>query len=91
MSRKIVTRCEFPPIPIREFDWCAFYEGTEETGPRGYGATEAEAIEDFVINHVDEDEERREREREADARHYGGLSPLGNSLVEAALLDEVKL
>ena len=45
--RKIVTSCICPPIPVREFDWCAFYEGDEESGQYGYGATEAEAIQDF--------------------------------------------
>jgi hypothetical protein len=35
-----------PPIPLRNFDWQAWYEGQEE-GPSGYGATEPEAIEDL--------------------------------------------
>ena len=83
--RKIVTTCDFPPIPIREFDWCAFYEGDEESGPRGYGATEAEAIEDFVTNYVDEEQEARDREREAEARHNGGLSPLGEAIARMVL------
>ena len=39
----------YPPIPIRSFDWCAYYEGdwANEDGPRGWGATREEAIEDL--------------------------------------------
>lgn len=48
--RKIVTSHVFPPIPDRSHDWCAYYDGEEEAGLYGYGATEAEAIEDFVTN-----------------------------------------
>jgi hypothetical protein len=45
--RKIVTRHEYPPIPVRAMDWCAHYYGEEEAGHYGWGATEAEAIRDF--------------------------------------------
>lgn len=48
MSRKIVTHCSFPPIPTNKYDWCAYYDGDEEAGDYGYGATEAEAIADFI-------------------------------------------
>lgn len=48
---KIVTDHIYPPIPCRDFDWCAIdsdsYDGTEDDphrGQIGYGATEAEAI-----------------------------------------------
>ena len=34
----------YPPIPIRCFDWCAYYEGDDHDGPRGWGATREEAI-----------------------------------------------
>lgn len=54
MSRKIVTRNIFPPIPDRRFDWCAYYDGDEERGSYGYGRTEQEAIADFQTNIVDE-------------------------------------
>lgn len=47
MERKIVTRNVCPPIPARNWDWCAFYEGEEEAGDYGWGRTEAEAIQDF--------------------------------------------
>lgn len=56
--RKIVTSCQFPPIPIRDFDWCAFYEGEEEAGGYGYGRTEAEAIADFRENYQADHDER---------------------------------
>ena len=50
----VVVTCVFPPIPDRSFDWCAHFDGDEESGVYGYGATEAEAIADFVENHASE-------------------------------------
>ena len=44
---RIVTTFVHPPIPIRSHDWCACIDGTEEDGPYGWGATEAEAIADL--------------------------------------------
>jgi hypothetical protein len=44
---KIRTNCDFPPIPIRSFDWSAWIDGREEDGPYGHGATEVEAIADL--------------------------------------------
>jgi hypothetical protein len=44
---KIVTSNVYPPIPIREFDWCAYLDGEEEAGPYGWGRSEAEAIADL--------------------------------------------
>ena len=55
---KIVTTCICPPIPVRQFDWCAFYDGEEEAGNYGYGATEAEAIQDFIDNCQEGHDER---------------------------------
>lgn len=52
--KKIVTTNVFPPIPVRTFDWCAHFDGEEENGHYGYGATEAEAIADFVENYIDD-------------------------------------
>lgn len=46
---KIVTHCEWPPIPIRSFDYCAHYDDPE--GPTGWGATEAEAVNDLLTNY----------------------------------------
>ena len=54
MTKKIVTIFLNPPIPVRDFDWCAYYDGEEENGNYGYGSTEAEAIEDLVNNYDDE-------------------------------------
>lgn len=50
--RHIKTSYEFPPIPDRRFDWCAFFDGEEEAGNYGWGRTEAEAIADFIENHA---------------------------------------
>lgn len=58
MARNITTRHVFPPIPDRRFDWVAYYEGEEEAGGYGYGATEAEAIADFNENYRDEHDAR---------------------------------
>jgi len=33
-----------PPIPVRNFDWCAWLDCYGEKGPFGYGTTEVEAI-----------------------------------------------
>lgn len=46
---KIVTEHVYPPIPLRQFDWCAHYDDPE--GPLGWGHTEAEAIADLTENH----------------------------------------
>lgn len=50
---KIITSFDYPPIPIRCFDWCAFtedYDGAPDAGwqPVGHGETEAEAIADLM-------------------------------------------
>lgn len=52
-ERKIITEYDPKPIPVRRFDWVAFYEGQEERGC-GYGLTEAEAIEDLEWSVSDE-------------------------------------
>ncbi len=51
---KIVTTHVFPPIPDRNCDWCAFYEGQEEAGNYGWGATQERAIADFIDNYADD-------------------------------------
>lgn len=53
---KIKTTHVYPPIPIRDFDWCAFFEDEEfnfDDGLRGWGKTEKEAI-DALWEQVDE-------------------------------------
>ena len=48
--RKIVTYHAYPPIPVRTFDWLAYYDGDEEAGQYGHGPTEEAAIADFIEN-----------------------------------------
>lgn len=38
------------PIPPRQFDWCAWYDGEEESGRNGYGRTEQAAVDDLTDN-----------------------------------------
>lgn len=47
---KIVTHFEYPPIPIRQFDWSAIDDDTYdgEGCPIGRGATEEDAINDLL-------------------------------------------
>ena len=47
--RKIITNHDFPPIPIRSFDWSAYRENYDEGDLIGQGATEQEAIEDLIL------------------------------------------
>jgi hypothetical protein len=56
--RKIVTHHDYPPIPTRELDWSAHYEGEEEAGMYGHGATEQAAIADFIENYAEIHDER---------------------------------
>lgn len=50
----IKTVCVYPPIPDRRFDWIAYFDGEEEAGDYGYGATEQAAIADFIENYADD-------------------------------------
>ncbi len=47
---KIRTVYVNPPIPTRSFDWCAYLDGDEESGVRGWGCTRSEAISDLLAN-----------------------------------------
>lgn len=48
----IKTSFIYPPISVREFDWCAWYDcDGEEAGRYGWGKTEAEAIIDLRDNY----------------------------------------
>jgi hypothetical protein len=41
----LITALCYPPIPIRDFDWCAYYEDdVEDSSKYGWGRTEAEAV-----------------------------------------------
>ena len=46
--RKIKFSLEYPPIPIRRFDWCAYDDEADEFGPFGWGATKQAALFDLV-------------------------------------------
>lgn len=53
----------YPPIPLREYDWCAVddetYDGAPDSRTRnqiGYGATEEEAIADLLSILEDDNE-----------------------------------
>jgi len=56
---KLKTVFEYPPIPCRDFDWCAYDEDTMDVCQdpdcscrrnvvRGFGATQEEAVLEFV-------------------------------------------
>jgi len=44
----IKTSFVYPPIPKRDFDWEAYFDGYEPGDALGYGATEEEAIADLL-------------------------------------------
>lgn len=45
---KIITGNIFPPIPIRQFDFCAVFDGYEPGANIGYGRTKQDAIDDLI-------------------------------------------
>ena len=55
MTPKIITQHIFPPIPIRQFDWVAYFEGQEERCEYGYGQTEFEAIANLITDYGDDE------------------------------------
>lgn len=48
MKGDIHTSYLYPPIPDRQFDWCAVRDGYEPGAPQGFGETEREAINDLL-------------------------------------------
>lgn len=54
---KIIVSNDVPPIPARDFDWCAWFEGREEGGPRGWGPTKATALADLFWQCTDRESE----------------------------------
>jgi hypothetical protein len=52
----LVTSHIHPPIPLRDYDWCAFRQGYEPGDLIGYGETEEEAINDFYEQAIGEKE-----------------------------------
>lgn len=61
---KLVTVHVYPPIPIRDWDWCVYdsdvYDGAPDAGPQmvGWGKTEDEAKADFREQWVLRESER---------------------------------
>lgn len=59
---RIITEHVYPPIPWRQFDWCAYRDGYEPPdvngegggGYVGWGPTEEAAIADLLGNEEDE-------------------------------------
>jgi hypothetical protein len=60
---KIITHNVCPPIPVRCADWAAYFDGDEEDGPCGHGATELDAIIDLFWQTTDASRELAARER----------------------------
>jgi hypothetical protein len=53
--RKIIASHIYPPIPIRDYDWCAYFDDLgADCSPYGWGRTQAEARADLLDNHDDE-------------------------------------
>jgi len=46
-DRDIVLSHVRPPIPMVQFDWAAWRDGNEESGPIGYGPTPQGAVQDL--------------------------------------------
>lgn len=53
---QIVTEYMYVPGPLEGHDWVAIFDGDEEQGLRGYGATEEAAKADLVEQWEDEQE-----------------------------------
>ena len=57
MARRIITSYVYPPIPVRDCDWCAWFDDEgEEAANYGWGRTEDEAINDLLANNDDDDD-----------------------------------
>jgi len=50
MRGDIIIRAEFPPVPSKQFQYCAWYDGREEGGPHGYGHHPFAALQDLLEN-----------------------------------------
>lgn len=49
--QKIVITFEYPPIPVRGFDWRAGFYGCEEDGKDGFGITPIIALAELLQNY----------------------------------------
>ena len=52
-QRKIKTNFEYPPIPVRAYDWSACREDYDEGDLIGTGETEEAAINDLLVQEND--------------------------------------
>ena len=50
----IITSYDYPPIPIRDYDWSAIREGYEPGDLIGTGRTEQDAIINLVYNETEQ-------------------------------------
>lgn len=50
VKQKIIINRVYPPTPCRDYDWCAYYDGEEESGHYGHGKTKEIAIENLISN-----------------------------------------
>lgn len=48
--RIILVKYIYPPIPVRDFDYQASFEGHDEGDPIGHGSSEQAAIDDLHEN-----------------------------------------
>lgn len=49
MLYRIVATYDPPPIPWRNFDWCAYFDDLgADASPHGWGETQDEAIDDLL-------------------------------------------
>jgi len=52
---KVIISFVYPPIPLRQFDWCAYFDNDEPDDDGhmlcGYGKTERDALMDLLDNY----------------------------------------
>jgi hypothetical protein len=54
-DKHLVMKHVFPPIPIRDFDWCAYLaDEVEDSSTYGWGRTPEEAAENWKEQRDDE-------------------------------------
>lgn len=79
-EHKICTKHVYPPIPIRRFDWCAWFDHMdEETRGNGWGATEEAAIAELKEIYGIECRQCGRHERDVKVCGVGGC-PIGADL-----------
>ena len=52
----IVVSFEYPPVPVRSWDWLAYVDGREERGPQGWGSTREKAV-SALLAELEEEED----------------------------------